>query len=440
MKGTRLEKLYVAALLVIFGGIVLHAPLSVGLGTVFPDYDLLIKSWKEILMLLLVPVAGIIVARRKLWEELFKDWIIRLTIVFAVLHLALAAPSSTTIAATAAGVAIDLRYLLFFVLVYVAIKALPEGRRRFVQIGVIGAFVVVGFATLQLFLPPDFLKIIGYGDDTIQPYLTVDKNHDYIRVSSTLRGPNPLGAYAGIVLAFITAALAKGKLQLQRKSVFIGTGILAGCSVIALWNSYSRSSLVAGIVGVLLVLALTVGRKLSRRSWITAAVILFALIGGLFAARGSEIVSNVILHENLDGGSSVSSNDDHLLSLQTGINRLVHQPFGAGIGSTGSASLYGDNPVIIENQYLFIAHETGWLGLVLFVMLFVLILLRLWQRRQDWLVLGTFASGVGLALIGLLLPVWADDTVSIVWWGLAAVALNGGSYGKTTKQKAKRTA
>ena len=440
MKGIRLEGLFVVALLVIFGGIVLHAPLSVGLGTLFPDYDLLIKSWKELLMLFLVPIAAVIVMKRKLWREFFDDWILILILIIAALHLLLATVSSTTLAAIAAGLAIDLRYLLFFVLVYIAVKAMPERRRQFVQIGTTGAFIVVGFATLQLFLPPDFLKIIGYGDGTIQPYLTVDKNPDYIRVNSTLRGPNPLGAYAGMVLAFITAALVKGKLQLQKRSVFIGTGILAGCSVIALWTSYSRSSLVAAIIGVLFVLAVTVGRKLSRRSWIMVAVVVFAVLGGLFAARGNEVVSNVILHENLDGGSSVSSNDDHLLSLQTGTDRLVHQPFGAGIGSTGSASLYGDSPIIIENQYLFIAHETGWLGLALFMALLILILIKLWQRRQDWLALGALASGISLALIGLLLPVWADDTVSIVWWGIAAVALIGGSDGKTTKQKAKRAA
>ena len=103
------------------------------------------------------------------------------------------------------------------------------------------------------------------------------------------------------------------------------------------------------------------------------------------------------------------------------------QPLGAGIGSTGSASLYDDDEggVIIENQYLYIAHETGWLGLALFVAIFGLIMVRLWRARDDWLALGAFASGVGMALIGLLLPVWADDTVAIVWWALAATALGG---------------
>jgi len=39
------------------------------------------------------------------------------------------------------------------------------------------------------------------------------------------------------------------------------------------------------------------------------------------------------------------------------------------------------------------------------------------------LALSVLASGIGIAVASLFLPVWADDTVSIVWWGLAGVAL-----------------
>ena len=435
-----LERIYLTILLVVFGGIVLHAPLSVGLGVLVPDYELLIKSWKEILLIALVPIAIWLVTKQKLWKKLAKDWIFRLITTYALLHILLIPLSYDGISSVLAGLAIDLRYVLFFALVYIAVWMMPQRRRWFITIGVIGAFIVVGFATLQLFLPPDFLSIIGYGKNTIQPYLTVDKNHDYIRVNSMLRGPNPLGAYAGMVLAFLAAAVVRLNVILKKRSMFYLVAILAACGILALWNSYSRSSLVAGIVAVLLVLAITLGRKISRRGWITMCVVVFAFFGALIAARGSEFVSNVILHENPDGGSSVSSNDDHVSSLATGIDRLIHQPLGAGVGSTGSASLFSDDAIIIENQYLFIAHETGWPGLILFAAIFGLVMMRLWKRRQDWLALGAFASGIGLALIGLLLPVWADDTVSIVWWGIAAVALIGGSYGKTTKQKAKRAA
>ena len=427
MKLAWLTSVYAVILLIIFGGIVVHAPLTVWLGTVFPDYSPLIKSWKEILMIPAALLAGVLVTRQGLWRELSRDWLFRLIVAYALLHIVLAIILPQDTLAQLAGFAIDLRYMLFFGLVYVLIRLAPQWRKQIVYVGAIGAVVVVGFATLQLFLPKDTLSYIGYSKQTIAPYLTVDENPDFIRYSSTLRGPNPLGAYAGIVLGMITALLVRRKLPLQRKKVLWATGAITACSLVAVWINYSRSALVAAIVTVLIVLGVTMLRRMSRRAWLAVGVVFVILAGSLAVAWESNFVSNVILHENPTTGAEVSSNDGHVESLIFGVGRLVAQPLGAGIGSTGSASLYDDDEggVIIENQYLYIAHETGWLGLALFVAIFGLIMVRLWRARDDWLALGVFASGVGMALIGLLLPVWADDTVAIVWWALAATALGG---------------
>ena len=427
MKLAWLTSVYAIILLIIFGGIVVHAPLTVWLGTVFPDYSPLIKSWKEILMIPAALLAGVLVTRQGLWRELSRDWLFRLIVAYALLHIVLAIILPQDTLAQLAGFAIDLRYVLFFGLVYVLIRLAPQWRKQIVYVGAIGAVIVVGFATLQLFLPKDTLSYIGYSKQTIAPYLTVDENPDFIRYSSTLRGPNPLGAYAGIVLGMITALLVRRKLPLERKKVLWATGAITACSLVAVWINYSRSALVAAIVTVLIVLGVTMLRRMSRRAWLAVGVVFVILAGSLAAAWESNFVSNVILHENPTTGAEVSSNDGHVESLIFGVGRLVAQPLGAGIGSTGSASLYDDDEggVIIENQYLYIAHETGWLGLALFVAIFGLIMVRLWRARDDWLALGAFASGVGMALIGLLLPVWADDTVAIVWWALAATALGG---------------
>ena len=427
MKLAWLTSVYAIILLIIFGGIVVHAPLTVWLGTVFPDYSPLIKSWKEILMIPAALLAGVLVTRQGLWRELGRDWLFRLIVAYALLHIVLAIILPQDTLAQLAGFAIDLRYMLFFGLVYVLIRLAPQWRKQIVYVGAIGAVVVVGFATLQLFLPKDTLSYIGYSKQTIAPYLTVDENPDFIRYSSTLRGPNPLGAYAGIVLGMITALLVRRKLPLERKKVLWATGAITACSLVAVWINYSRSALVAAIVTVLIVLGVTMLRRMSRRAWLAVGVVFVILAGSLAVAWESNFVSNVILHENPTTGAEVSSNDGHVESLIFGVGRLVAQPLGAGIGSTGSASLYDDDEggVIIENQYLYIAHETGWLGLALFVAIFGLIMVRLWRARDDWLALGAFASGVGMALIGLLLPVWADDTVAIVWWALAATALGG---------------
>lgn len=424
MKTTRLEKFYALILLVIFAGIVVHAPFSVGFGVLLPQYDLLFKVWKELLMVVATGVALVIVTRRSLWRELFSDRIIQLIAAFAALHVVLVPFIYQGAAPTLAGLAIDLRYFLYFGLVYLLVKIAPHYRRAMLQVGIIGAFIVVGFATLQFFLPPDILSHIGYSRDTIMPYLMVDKNPEYVRVNSTLRGPNPLGAYAGIVLALVTAAWARGKLAASQHRR-IGALVLGVCGFVALYLSYSRSALVGGLIAVGIVLAATVLRKLPAKVWIATAVVVFALVGGVLANLANPVISNVLLHENEGTGAKISSNEAHVESLASGLERLARQPLGAGVGSTGSASIYGGDTHIVENQYLFVAHEAGWLGLLIFMAIFVLVLVRLWSRRSDWLALGVFASGIGLGLIGLLLPVWADDTVAIVWWGLAALALGG---------------
>lgn len=418
------EKLYIWLLVVIFAGIVVHAPLSVWLGSLWPENELIFKVWKELLMLLAAGLAIGMVGRRKMWRELAKDRIFWLIIFYAVLHVATVAIFDINSAATLAGLAIDLRYVLFFGLVYVGLKAMPQYRQLLLTIAVVGAFLVVGFATLQLFLPHDILAYIGYSQDTIAPYLTVDKNPDFVRVNSTLRGPNPLGAYAGMVLTLITAALVRTKAWLNTKYRWTMI-ILALFSLVALWLSYSRSAWLGVAVSVGLVLGVTVARKLPRWGWIATLGVIGALVGGLIIARDTSFVSNVILHDNPETGAEVTSNQAHAESLAFGLERLSQQPLGAGVGSTGSASLYTDSPVIIENQYLFIAHEVGWLGLILFIVLFSTTMVRMWSQRKSWLALGVFASGIGLALIGLIQPVWVDDTVSIIWWGLAAIALVG---------------
>lgn len=422
-----LQKVYVGVLLVIFGGIVLHAPISVGFGSLFPDYELIIKSWKEILMGVALILAGVLMYRNERFDILKNPLIIAIG-VYAVLHLLSLTVANEGFVATSAGLMLDLRYLLYFVLVYIAIKLYPQYAKSFIRVGVAGALVVLVFAVLQVFiLPVDVLKHIGYGADTISPYLTVDQNHDFIRINSTLRGPNPLGAYAVIALSLLFARAIYKKIKLTPAfiTLLVGGGV-------ALWASYSRSAwLAAAASGAVLFAFLLKQAKVNRR-WLaigTASAVI--LLGGLFLARDTSFVSNIILHENPGESNIVNSNEGHVDSLQDGWGRFISQPLGAGVGSTGSASLLGADPFIIENQYFYTAHEAGWLGLGLFMMIFIGVMSRLWAARQRWLALGLFASGLGMAIIGLVLPVWVDDTVAIIWWGAAALAI---SYWSTEKR------
>lgn len=430
---SRLITLYGWLLLIIFGGIVVTAPVTVFFGSHFPRYDLLIKSWKEILMGVAFIIATVEVTRRAMWREILSDWVMRLIAAFGVLHILLLAWHWRGAKAAGAGLLIDLRYLLFFALVYVLVTLAPWYRLRLLITAACGAIVVVVFGFLQLFLPRDLLAHIGYGPHTIQPYLTVDRNPNYVRINSTLRGPNPVGAYAGMVLTMMLAIVARQTHRFKNTSRIIGFIIIAICALVSLWLSYSRSAVIGAVVALALVVGIRWG-KILRTKWkelIEIGIVVIFL--GIFISSQGGFLANVIRHDNPGTGAKITSDAAHLSSLKNGFAQFVRQPLGDGIGSTGSASLLSDNGQIIENQYLFVAHESGWIGLGLYLAIIVMILRRTWRDRRDWLALGVGASGVGLLIIGILLPVFADDTVSIVWWGLAAIAYAGVTKAATIK-------
>lgn len=433
MSRNLVEKTLVGILLLVAGGIVLHAPLTVWLGVQLPDHAELIKAWKELLMGAALVLLIVATVQRNRFRTLLNDRVIQLALAYAVIHFVTIALFRNDWTSVGAGLLIDLRYVLYFVLVYGTIRLFPHWRQVFVNVFVAGAVVVVGFALLQLFvLPKDALANIGYSKNTIAPYLTVDENHDYIRINSTLRGPNPLGAYVAIVLALLTAYVLRHKLQTQK---WVIAGAIAGASGLVLWASYSRSAAGGALVAMAVAAIIAVSAKARLRLATFVAISAVIVSGLLFIFRDNQVISSVVLHDSPTTGAHVDSNDGHWDSLADGTTRLLSQPFGAGVGSTGSASLHGDRALILENHYLFVAHEVGWVGLAIFLWLFVEVLRQLWVRRQSTLALGVFGSGIGLALVGVLLPVWVDDTVSIVWWGLAALSIG---YPITEKHKGKK--
>ena len=418
MSKRKLIDVYIYGLLLVLLLVVVHAPLTVWLGTVLPDLNLYVKAWKEAVLVLLSVVALVLITRHRLWNQLLEDWLVQLSLGFIVLHVLLLPLNWQGAQVAAAGLAIDLRHILMLLLCYLAIKLAPKSMVKFRKVAIAGALIVVGFASLQLIMPVDTLKHIGYGDSTIQPYLTIDQNPDYVRHSSTLRGPNPLGAYAaGVVL--IALAVLSGHRFRQPKLAWL----LAAGGLVAVISSFSRSAALALAFGGLFILLFRYARRLNRLSIGLILVATILMAGAFMLVRDSHFISNVVLHEDPNEAGQVNSNDEHLTSLQNGTSRMLAQPLGAGIGSTGSASLLGDSGLIIENQYLYVAHESGWLGLGLFLAVYGLILWRLWQGRRDPWALGLLASGLGLAVAALFLPVWADDTVAVIWWGLAGLTV-----------------
>lgn len=413
----------VVLLCIVLCGVCVQAPISVVADTQFPAYALLIKSWKE----LCLGIAGMLIAvalwQSGKWRLLRHEPAAWLSVAIAGVYIVTLYGFANHSAGESAALLVTLRIYLAAALGYSVVLLWPDMRQKLLGAVAIGVTIVGVFALLQAtVLPKDILQHIGYSSATIQPYLTVDQNPDFVRINSTLRGPNPLGAMAVIGLSLIAALLVR-RVPFTRWQYGIGGMVIIGL-IVALWSSYSRSAWLAMTFAVVMVMAGATGLRIpSRRTIALSGVMLaVAVLVGLYALR-SDFVQHVVFHTNPASPTTVKSDHEHLDSLRSGVVHTLAYPLGTGLGSVGSPSLLTDSPRIVENQYFYIAAEAGWLGLLLHLVLFGYVVWRLWQRRDNALALGVAAAGIGMVIVGLVLPVWVDDTVGITWWALAGVAL-----------------
>ncbi|MDB5170448.1 MAG: hypothetical protein JWO35_142 [Candidatus Saccharibacteria bacterium] len=401
-----------------------HAFLTVWASSFIGHYTAL-RLWKEVILLIIgLGTLFLIAIDHKIRSHTLTRrlvWLILSYVVLNVLYgLYVYSRGDVSAKALGYGLIVDLRFPLFFLVTWAT--ALRTRRLRYHWQGLVlwaaGGVVLLGL--LQAFiLPNNFLSHFGYGASTIDAFETINSNNNYVRVASTLRGANPLGAYLIVPITVLTMILVRTKLR--RNWQF---GLLGG-ALIALFFSFSRSAWIGAAVAVAVVLGLSLqSKKLQRQVLVVAGVSLIALAGLGLALRDNSQFQNVFFHTEDKSVVKTSSNDGHLSALKDGVSDIAHEPLGGGPGTAGPASVYNPHETrIAENYFIQIGQETGLLGMALFILINIGVGYLLWSRRADPLALSLFASLIGLTLVNLLSHAWADDTLAYVWWGLAGIAM-----------------
>ncbi len=421
---TYIARFVAASVAVILVLIPFHAFLTVWLSSGIGHYTAL-RLWKECLLLL----AGVgalyllftSMARRR---QLRQDWLWRLIglygLVTVITGLVSYLAGSVTPKAVLYGELINLRPFVFLFVAWIAAYSAPWLYKQWHKLVLGPALVVVVIGLLQRFvLPYDVMKHFGYGPNTIGPYETIDHKTSYIRIRSTLRGANLLGAYSILVLGVV------GSIKLAKKHA--GAVVLMMiATLIVLYASGSRGAWL-GAIAALAVLAWLRISNVRLRKLALFGVAGLVIVGGLtvFALRNNDFVQNTVFHTDEHSSSSVSSNSAHIAYSVTALKQIAHEPLGRGPGTAGQAGVYntGHPARIAENNFLQIGQETGWLGLGLYVAILVLLAKRLWTRRQLPLAQLLLASLAGLSVMAMLMHVWADDTVAYLFFGLVGIAL-----------------
>jgi hypothetical protein len=411
-----------------------HALLTTWLGSQTGHLDL-IRIWKEILICLIaLPAAWLLFHSPELRRWFWTSRLVWLINIYFLLNigLGLLALHAHRVNATALiyALIINLRFLDFFLICYVLSFYSGFFKKYWQPILLWPAMIVITFGLLQRALPHDFLRHFGYGPNSIPAYQTVDSDLNYQRIQSTLRGANPLGAY----LVLIIPALV----FVRRRRLKIITLIAAA---IALFYSYSRSAWLA-TVSALVKLALMRVPASRRIKEITGGVCLLILIVGfgLYAARTNQTIQDTLFHTS-SKSANVSSNARRLDAIRGGFEDIARQPGGRGPGTAGPASFRnsGHHARIAEDYYLQIGQETGIIGMFLFLAINLLVALELWVRREQLLPQILLASLVGISLVNLVSHAWTDDTLSLLWWGLAGIATSSAIITTSNKPKNAKT-
>jgi len=405
-----------------------YAPLSVWAASNLQHLDFW-KIWKEFALTLLgLVMLTFLVTHHKFVRRILHNPLIILTLAYMLLILAYGAYDLLTrrvgSEAVVYGLIVDLRPVAIFGVAFLTFAIATRQKLAgfpWRKLVLVPAAVVIIFGLLQMFaLPKDVLTHIGYGDDTIKPYQTIDNQPDIVRVQSFLRGANPLGAY----LIFITILLVVLLISDKRRRSWWGTFLAA--SVVLMVGTYSRSAQL-GLLLSLLSLALIYKHRFVRHHLIIAAVIASAVlaVGVAAVAKNNYLAENFIFHSSDSSRSALSSNSERLAAITRGAGDLIDDPLGTGVGSAGPASARNDigEVRIAENYFIQIGQEVGIIGMLLFIAINIMVGFELWKQRNHQLAKVLLASLVGLTFVNLLSHAWTDDTMAYIWWTLAGFAL-----------------
>lgn len=399
---------------VILAGILLYLPFHTFISTWGGSAFGGILIWKSAKDILLFGLLGAVIVRL-LWRGTLQ-FHLRQRLEQLILAYALITLGSAVLAwqgaQTAAGILMNLRYLVAFSIAVVVARHWPLTRQQTLQfLGWVG--VLQGaLGLIQVLLPASFLTLFGYSVATVSPFVTVDQNPDFLRAFATMSGPNDYGAYL-IIGLLAGLATFRNKLWL----VLTGLGIVL---------SYSRSAWIGVVVALVVYLFMQAEGRAAHLRRFGYGLVGLGIAGVLLVAVALQVpaLRLAIFHSSPDDSSLIEGSTlAHLIETTSGVWRVMTHPLGCGVGCSGPASLYGEEAKVSENYYVQIAEEVGIVGLGLWLAIFGSVMVQLWQQRRDELARVLFASGCGLAVIGLFLHVWADDPLSITWWVLAGLAI-----------------
>jgi len=407
--------------------------------------------WKEAIVLVLFILLVIEIIRTKQYKKLKLEALDYFILAYFLLGLITGLLWTKNLYHIFVGAKYDFSFLAL----YLCIRNFnfnTEQVKMIIKWTLTAIITVVLFGFISYFLlPANFMTVFGYlpvaGGQSWIPggalpmYHTVGIDGVLIRLASTFSGPNNYSFYLLFAVPFLlfknyktpekTSWFQKIKkyfsIKEKDKSKFF-LGFMFTIAFISLLLTFSRSAYL-GLAAIIFTGALILFKS-KRLFWtiITSAfVFLFIGIGAIYVSSPNTF-NQIFLR--------ASSSSGHFDRTVSAFYESLEYPWGEGLGKAGPASCYFPDEfggcLIPENWYLQVALEMGYLGMLIFIIIIVMILNKLYnkyKKEQNYLSLSLFLTIIGLSVASMFLHAWEDASTSLTVWALCGLLLNN-NYGK----------
>lgn len=318
--------------------------------------------------------------------------------------------------------------------------------------------IIAAFALISLVLPASVFTALGYSDlhslyianGPLAPFQMIGGSA-LRRAQSTMSGPNQLGLWLLLPWSFAVLAFWRKVRTSTISFSSVLLPVLVGAAIVA---SFSRSAWIAATVIAIVAAVIILPKNIAKK--ILTGFAVFCVAGIVFLTL---VRPDIIIRKN--------SSEGHVNKPIEAWNAMWNYPWGQGLGSAGPANnrvsdtcveldagadaswatahqnlcvFVGgkqvqpvdracDCPILPENWYLQFGVELGVTGFVLSLLLPVLVLFMLWEKRKilpsgtAGLALGSGLAFLGVSIAAMLLHAWEDAGVAFTVWILLAVVL-----------------
>jgi hypothetical protein len=404
------------------------------------------KAAKDVLIVLLVPLMLYLSYRQELFKDKTFRWLMILGGIYAALHMLFVVFDQNDDTYSAIVGSVYNTRLLGYLLLGYLVGSAQDGKKYLkylLTLTVLIATAVSIFGVLQYFLPSDLLTNVGYSlDRGVKPLFFIDDRPELPRVMSTLKDPNSLGAY--LIIPILLSGFALVRKEVNEK-LFVRSfrrGTLAFMTIVmlgALFLTFSRGALIGLVLSIITLLCIVTGQRAVsylKKYWVFLVAFIFLVSFFLFQVRNSVIVQDYVFHAAVSTDQE-DPNEKRVTLVQDAVDDVVETPQGSGPGSAGLVSI--NNPkggVLTENYYLQIAYEVGWLGIMLFMAILLIIIRQLAESkmcRKNPASAVLLSALVAYLFYSLLIHLWSNEAIALQWWLLTGIIL-GNSLLTTAKK------